>query len=366
MKLLTALALAFFLTTFSFVVVHNVVHHEDEPAAVLPGSAGAQIRRPTTTAAPAHAAVVPMRIGATSFSNIADGRNEASKLVASEGTGDAVTRPSSRSIGVRAASNGSRGRSVWFALLGSDLTITPVTVTPGTTALGTTALGTTARGTTARGTAVIRLDGVSWHGLLVSDGGTASVEIRLQVQNRAGDLVANIVVTEATQSTTGTLPMTADNRSVSAEVPVSIDTRTEHLRAYIYVKVDAQGGSGHTAADFITDGGVAYQSIAIAIGQPPPPTTAPAATAPIGGGSGITAAQLAQHSSPESCWLLIQGKVYDVSVFLPKHPGSQLPVLKMCGKESTEAFLTQGGRGSRHSYDAVDKLTKFYIGDYVG
>ena len=344
MKFLTALALTFFLSTFMFVVGHNIVHHEDEPSAELPSA----VAHPPTTTAPPHHANVAMTFGATSFSDVADGRNEGGKLVATHGDGLATTMPEERRLQVRATTSAPDGRSVWFALLGSDLTVT--------------------KGSISSATAVVRADGLSWHGRLTSDGGTAAVEIRLQVQNSAGVVLGNVVAFQAGQTTTGSQVIDAVDRSVSVDVPIANHQRTDVLRAYVYVKVDVPGGSGGTAADLSRsatqpEGGITYGALAIAIGQPPPPTIA----APAAGATGsITAALLATHSSDQSCWLLIEGRVYDVTRFLRKHPGSQLPVLKMCGKESTEAFLTQGGRGSRHSYEAVDKLKQFYVGDYAG
>lgn len=35
----------------------------------------------------------------------------------------------------------------------------------------------------------------------------------------------------------------------------------------------------------------------------------------------ITLEQVAEHSKPDDCWLVIDGKVYDVTPFLDNHPG---------------------------------------------
>lgn len=37
--------------------------------------------------------------------------------------------------------------------------------------------------------------------------------------------------------------------------------------------------------------------------------------------STVTAAELQKHASPESCWLLINGVVWDLTEFAPAHPG---------------------------------------------
>lgn len=35
----------------------------------------------------------------------------------------------------------------------------------------------------------------------------------------------------------------------------------------------------------------------------------------------ITAAEVAKHNSPNDCWILVNGKVYDLTKFAPEHPG---------------------------------------------
>jgi len=35
----------------------------------------------------------------------------------------------------------------------------------------------------------------------------------------------------------------------------------------------------------------------------------------------ITYEELAQHKSPQSLWLLVHGRVYDVTPYLSQHPG---------------------------------------------
>ena len=46
---------------------------------------------------------------------------------------------------------------------------------------------------------------------------------------------------------------------------------------------------------------------------------------------------MAEHTSPESAWLSLNGVVYDVSVYLHYHPGGDL-ILKGAGKDATNLF----------------------------
>lgn len=52
----------------------------------------------------------------------------------------------------------------------------------------------------------------------------------------------------------------------------------------------------------------------------------------------ITYQELQQHRSKESCWCLIFGEVWDVTEFLPSHPGGPGIILKNAGIDATEAF----------------------------
>ena len=53
----------------------------------------------------------------------------------------------------------------------------------------------------------------------------------------------------------------------------------------------------------------------------------------------ITREQLAQHCTPEDCWIAIKGLVYDLSAYLPTHPGGDL-MLQAAGMDGTHIFIT--------------------------
>ncbi|OJJ50697.1 hypothetical protein ASPZODRAFT_56535 [Penicilliopsis zonata CBS 506.65] len=52
----------------------------------------------------------------------------------------------------------------------------------------------------------------------------------------------------------------------------------------------------------------------------------------------LTGADVAKHNSKDSCWVIVHGKAYDVTEFLPEHPGGQKIILKYAGKDATEEF----------------------------
>ncbi|KAN0064029.1 hypothetical protein ACQY0O_003635 [Thecaphora frezii] len=48
--------------------------------------------------------------------------------------------------------------------------------------------------------------------------------------------------------------------------------------------------------------------------------------------------EVAQHSSRESCWVIVHGNAYDVTEFLPEHPGGAAIILKYAGKDATHTY----------------------------
>ncbi|PRQ35944.1 putative cytochrome b5-like heme/steroid binding domain-containing protein [Rosa chinensis] len=77
-----------------------------------------------------------------------------------------------------------------------------------------------------------------------------------------------------------------------------------------------------------------------------------------GDGKVFTLAQVSDHNTPKDCWLIINGKVYDVTKFLDDHPGGDDVLLSATGKDATDDFEDVG-----HSENARDMLKDFYVGE---
>lgn len=58
---------------------------------------------------------------------------------------------------------------------------------------------------------------------------------------------------------------------------------------------------------------------------------------------GITEAEVAQHSDAKSCWSIINGSVYDLTSWIPKHPGGPQAILQLCGADGSEKFNSVHG-----------------------
>jgi len=75
----------------------------------------------------------------------------------------------------------------------------------------------------------------------------------------------------------------------------------------------------------------------------------------------LTIEEVARHGAADDCWMVIYGKVLNLTAF-SSHPGGSAYV-PFCGTDATAAFDTKGGRGNAHSGTAVADLAAFTIGE---
>ncbi|KAI5779606.1 FMN-dependent dehydrogenase-domain-containing protein [Geopyxis carbonaria] len=54
----------------------------------------------------------------------------------------------------------------------------------------------------------------------------------------------------------------------------------------------------------------------------------------------LTLAEVAAHNRADSCWVIIHGRVYDVTEFLNEHPGGPASLLENAGRDATAAYDT--------------------------
>ncbi|KAK4585715.1 cytochrome b5 [Quercus suber] len=77
-----------------------------------------------------------------------------------------------------------------------------------------------------------------------------------------------------------------------------------------------------------------------------------------GDGKVFTLAQVSEHNTNKDCWLIINGKVYDVTKFLEDHPGGDEVLLSATGKDATDDFEDVG-----HSDSAREMMNEYYVGE---
>merc|ERR1712048_273703 len=56
------------------------------------------------------------------------------------------------------------------------------------------------------------------------------------------------------------------------------------------------------------------------------------------GGGGYIMAEVAKHTTKGDCWVVLSGKVLNVTNFLSQHPGGELAILTFAGKDATAEF----------------------------
>jgi cytochrome b involved in lipid metabolism len=92
-------------------------------------------------------------------------------------------------------------------------------------------------------------------------------------------------------------------------------------------------------------------------GSAPATTAASAAPAPTKPAA-YTAADVASHNSPQDCWSIVGKNVYDLTQWIPQHPGGPGVIEGMCGIDGTAAFEGQ----HQGSNSAASALAQFKLG----
>jgi monoamine oxidase len=68
--------------------------------------------------------------------------------------------------------------------------------------------------------------------------------------------------------------------------------------------------------------------------------------------------EVKKHNTKKDAWTIIENKVYNISSWIPKHPGGEI-IMKALGKDATQLFITNG----HPSYVKKTILPKYYIGN---
>lgn len=71
-----------------------------------------------------------------------------------------------------------------------------------------------------------------------------------------------------------------------------------------------------------------------------------------------TMTQVSEHKDASSCYSVISGVVYDLTMWINMHPGGKSAILSICGIDGTEKFMNKHHGAQKQ----MDILARFKIG----
>ena len=74
----------------------------------------------------------------------------------------------------------------------------------------------------------------------------------------------------------------------------------------------------------------------------------------------ISLSEVKKHNKKDDAWTIIENKVYNISSWIPKHPGGEI-IMQAVGKDATQLFLNN----NHPSYVKKTILPKYYIGNLI-
>jgi len=81
-------------------------------------------------------------------------------------------------------------------------------------------------------------------------------------------------------------------------------------------------------------------------------------TTQLAASSTYTAVEVATHKDDASCWSIINGNVYDLTTWIPNHPGGADKIRAICGKDGSAAFNAKHSESEK----ALQTLPRFLLG----
>ena len=73
----------------------------------------------------------------------------------------------------------------------------------------------------------------------------------------------------------------------------------------------------------------------------------------------LSVEEVAKHNNIDSCWSILDNKVYDLTTYITQHKGGEAKILSICGKDGTSDF---SGEHANQSKPATF-LNEFLLGD---
>jgi len=73
----------------------------------------------------------------------------------------------------------------------------------------------------------------------------------------------------------------------------------------------------------------------------------------------VSSEAMAEHNTPDDCWLALHGKVYDLTEYAPLHPGPPTLITMHCGTDATLAF------DSEHPLSYLPIVDQYLLGTWT-
>jgi cytochrome b involved in lipid metabolism len=75
-----------------------------------------------------------------------------------------------------------------------------------------------------------------------------------------------------------------------------------------------------------------------------------------------TYADVQKHATQQDCWSIVNGGVYNLTSFIPRHEGGPKVIIAMCGIDGTSSYNGQHGRSSGGENEPAQALAHYRIG----
>lgn len=168
---------------------------------------------------------------------------------------------------------------------------------------------------------------------------------RVGLPARHADLGSNLVIASVLFFLMSALWFWRNKKaSLEAKTPLGLLTSVVGL-----VVIGLAVITGHTGAEAVWQGKL----------NPKASSDTSSASSSSGSSTGdITLAQVATHNSSKDCWSAINGKVYNLTDWIDRHPGGPQVIKGLCGKDGSAGFNGQHSGQAR----PADELKNFYVG----
>ena len=77
---------------------------------------------------------------------------------------------------------------------------------------------------------------------------------------------------------------------------------------------------------------------------------------------GYSADDVARHCAKDDAWVIVGDGVYDITEWIPRHPGGSIPLVQYAGRDMTDAFRAYHSPNGK----AAKTLNAYKIGDFAG